>query len=88
MNEIPGIGRIRIGNIFVPFSLEQVTNNTNNIFNEQTIPSQGIFSADREVGIAPYNHSLDYRTSWASGLFLTTATTLSKRELITTKAIV
>jgi phosphate-selective porin OprO/OprP len=69
MNEIPGIGRIRIGNFFVPFSLEQVTNDTNNIFNERSIPSQGIFAADREVGIACYNHSLNYRTSWASGIF-------------------
>ncbi len=69
MNEIPGIGRFRIGNFFVPFSLEQVTNDTNNIFNERSIPSQGIFAADREVGIACYNHSLNYRTSWAGGLF-------------------
>ncbi len=69
MNEIPGIGRIRIGNFFVPFSLEQVTNDTMNIFNERSIPSQGIFAADREVGIACYNHSLNYRTSWASGIF-------------------
>ncbi len=69
MNEIPGIGRIRIGNFFVPFSLEQVTNDTNNIFNERSIPSQGIFAADREVGVACYNHSLNYRTSWAGGLF-------------------
>ncbi len=28
MNEIPGIGRIRIGNFFVPLGLEQVTNDT------------------------------------------------------------
>jgi phosphate-selective porin OprO and OprP len=69
MNEIPGIGRIRIGNFFVPFSIEQVTNDTNNIFNERSIPSQGIFAAGREVGIACYNHSLNYRTSWASGIF-------------------
>lgn len=69
MNEIPGIGRIRIGNFFVPFSLEQVTNDTNNIFNERSIPSQGIFAADREVGIAFYNHSLNKNVSWAGGLF-------------------
>jgi phosphate-selective porin OprO and OprP len=69
MNQIPGIGRIRIGNFFVPFSLEQVTNDTNNIFNERSIPSQGIFAADREVGIAFYNHSLSKNVSWAGGLF-------------------
>ena len=31
LNEIPLLGRFRIGNFFVPFSLEQVTNDTNNI---------------------------------------------------------
>jgi phosphate-selective porin OprO and OprP len=69
MNEIPGIGRIRLGNYFVPFGLEQVTNDAMNIFTERSIPSQGIFTADREVGITCYNHSLNYRTSWASGIF-------------------
>lgn len=69
MNEIPWIGRIRIGNFFVPFSLEQVTNDTNNIFNERSIPTQGIFAADREVGIAFYNCTADQNISWAGGLF-------------------
>jgi phosphate-selective porin OprO and OprP len=69
MNEIPWIGRVRIGNFFVPFSLEQVTNDTNNIFNERSIPTQGIFAADREVGIALYNCSADQNVTWASGFF-------------------
>jgi phosphate-selective porin OprO/OprP len=69
MNEIPGLGRIRIGNFFVPFSLEQVTNDTNNIFMERSIPSQGIFAADREVGIALYNCTDDQRVTWATGVF-------------------
>ena len=38
----PFLGRFRIGNFFVPFSLEQVANDTNNIFMERSIPSQGI----------------------------------------------
>lgn len=69
MNEIPWIGRIRIGNFFVPFSLEQVTNDTNNIFNERSIPTQGIFAADREVGIAFYNCTADQNITCAGGLF-------------------
>lgn len=69
INEIPGIGRARVGNFFVPFSLEQVTNDTNNIFLERSIPTQGVFSPDREVGVAIYNHTEDYRISWASGVF-------------------
>jgi hypothetical protein len=32
MNQIPYLGRLRVGNFFVPYSLEQVTNDTNNIF--------------------------------------------------------
>lgn len=69
LNEIPWVGRWRIGNFFVPFSLEQVTNDTNNIFMERSIPTQGVFSADREVGTAIYNQSADQRWTWASGVF-------------------
>lgn len=69
MNEIPWLGRLRIGNFFVPFSLEQVTNDTNNIFMERSIPTQGIFAADREVGIAAYNHTDDNRVTWSTGIF-------------------
>jgi phosphate-selective porin OprO and OprP len=70
MNEIPWLGRLRIGNFFVPFSLEQVTNDTNNIFVERSIPSQGVFAADREVGIAFYNCTEDERITWAGGVFI------------------
>ncbi len=69
MNEIPGLGRFRIGNFFVPFGLEQVTNDTNNIFLERSIPSQGIFTVDREVGVALYNCTDDERLGWAAGAF-------------------
>lgn len=69
MNEIPGLGRFRIGNFFVPFGLEQVTNDTNNIFLERSIPSQGIFTVDREVGVALYNCSDNERLGWATGVF-------------------
>jgi len=70
MNEIPVIGRFRIGNFFVPFGLEQVTNDTNNIFNERSIPTQNIFTGDREVGVAFYNHTPDLNMTWAGGLFV------------------
>ncbi len=69
INEIPWLGRLRIGNFFVPFSLEQVTNDTNNIFMERSIPTQGIFAADREVGIASYNCTADQSITWATGIF-------------------
>jgi phosphate-selective porin OprO/OprP len=69
MNEIPWLGRFRIGNFFVPFSLEQVTNDTNNVFLERSIPTQGIFAADREVGMALYNCTADQRVTWTGGVF-------------------
>ncbi|MEI7702393.1 MAG: porin [Planctomycetia bacterium] len=68
-NEIPGLGRFRIGNFFVPFGLEQVTNDTNNIFMERSIPTQGVFTADREVGVALYNCSEDQSLGWSTGVF-------------------
>ena len=69
INEIPWLGRLRIGNFFVPFSLEQVTNDTNNIFLERSIPTQGVFAADREVGLAMYNCTPNQRVTWATGVF-------------------
>ncbi len=69
VNEIPFFGRMRIGNFFVPFGLEQVTNDTNNIFLERSIPTQGIFTADREVGLAFYNCTLDQNASISTGIF-------------------
>lgn len=69
VNELPFLGRFRIGNFFVPFGLEQVTNDTMNIFMERSIPTQGIFTADREVGFAFYNCTPDQNISWATGMF-------------------
>jgi phosphate-selective porin OprO/OprP len=69
INEVPWLGRVRIGNFFVPFGLEQVTNDTNNIFMERSIPTQGVFTANREVGLAIYNCTDDQRITWASGVF-------------------
>jgi len=69
MHEIALLQRVRIGNFFVPFSLEQVTNDTNNIFMERSIPTQGIFAADREVGIAMYGVNDTKDVTWTFGAF-------------------
>src|SRR5262245_30267147 len=70
INELPILfNRWRIGNFFVPFSLEQVTNDTMNIFLERSIPTQNIFSADREVGMALYGVSDDLNKTWTFGCF-------------------
>lgn len=69
VNEIPWLGRFRIGNFFVPFGLEQVTNDTMGTFLERSIPTQGIFTAEREVGVAVYNATEDKNATWAYGMF-------------------
>jgi phosphate-selective porin OprO/OprP len=69
MNELPVIDRWRIGNFFVPFSLEQVTNDTNNIFLERSIPTQGVFAGGREVGMAMYAVSDDQNATLSGGVF-------------------
>ena len=71
MHELPSpLNRWRIGNFFVPFSLEQVTNDTNNIFLERSIPTQGIFAADREVGMAFYGVNDAKDLTWTFGTFV------------------
>ena len=81
MNEIPWLGRVRVGNFFVPFGLEQVTNDTNNIFMERSIPTQGVFTADREVGIAFYNCTDDQSVGWATGVFFDNITDTQKDRI-------
>jgi phosphate-selective porin OprO/OprP len=71
MNELPYcLHRARIGNFFVPFSLEQVTNDTNNIFLERSIPTSNIFAADREVGVAQYGINDAQNFTWTFGTFI------------------
>lgn len=81
MNEIPMLGRMRIGNFFVPFGLEQVTNDTNNIFMERSVPTQGVFTADREVGIAMYNCNDNKSVTWSGGLFLDNISDAAKERI-------
>jgi phosphate-selective porin OprO/OprP len=71
MHELPQpLCRWRIGNFFVPYGLEQVTNDTNNIFLERSIPTQGIFTADREVGMAFYGVNDAKDLTWSFGTFI------------------
>jgi phosphate-selective porin OprO/OprP len=81
INELPLLGRWRIGNFFVPFGLEQVTNDTNNVFLERSIPTQGIFTADREVGMAAYNSTENQRLTWATGIFFDNITDSLKERI-------
>lgn len=49
--------------------VEQVTNDTNNIFTERSIPSQNVFAADQEVGLAFYNCTESKDITWTTGVF-------------------
>lgn len=70
MNEIPGpFRRARIGQFFVPFSLEQVTNDVLGVFLERSIPTAGIFTGERKTGFAFYGVSDDLNTTWTTGFF-------------------
>ncbi len=87
MNEIPGIGRFRIGNFFVPFGLEQVTNDTNNIFNERSIPPR---VSSRQIAKSVVLSTTAPRIKMLLGqvvCFSTTSTKRSKLDSMTTKAI-
>jgi phosphate-selective porin OprO/OprP len=81
MNDIPLLGRLRIGNFFVPFSIEQVTNDTFNLFNERSIPTENIFAASREVGIALYNATEDRRITWTTGAFFDSLNDTNKTRI-------
>ncbi len=81
LNEIPMFGRMRIGNFFVPFSLEQVTNDTNNTFLERSIPTQGVFTPDMEVGFAFYNCNDAKSLTWSSGFFLDSISEATKERI-------
>lgn len=82
MNELPEpLCRWRMGNFFVPFSLEQVTNDTQSVFLERSIPTQGIFAFDREVGTAFYgiNDAKDF--TWSSGVFVDSLSESTKERI-------
>jgi phosphate-selective porin OprO/OprP len=81
MHEIAWLQRFRIGNFFVPFSLEQCTNDTNNIFMERSIPTQGIFTGDREVGIAFYGINDAQSVTWTFGTFLDSISEATKERI-------
>ena len=69
IRDLPFNGRLRFGNFFVPFSLDQLTPLPNTQFMERSIPSAGIFSPDREVGLASYHISNDLNRTFSVGVF-------------------
>jgi len=81
VNELPVVHRWRIGHFFVPYGLEQVTNDVNSVFLERSIPTQGIFTADREVGMALYGVSETKNSTWTTGIFADSLSEATKERV-------
>ena len=68
INELPWNSRVRFGNFFVPFSLEQLTPLPCTMFTERSIPAT-VFGPEREVGVADYHISDSKNATLAMGVF-------------------
>lgn len=67
--EVPVLGHVRFGHFYPPFSLEQLTSDNYTTFMERSIPTDGVFSPGREVGVSAENHSSDENVTWGYGVF-------------------
>lgn len=67
LNDIPGLGRVRVGHFFEPFSLERQTPNRFVTFMERSLAD--LFAPARNTGIMANNTFDDQRGTWAAGFF-------------------
>ncbi|WP_459554820.1 OprO/OprP family phosphate-selective porin [Lacunimicrobium album] len=81
IKELPVLGKLRVGNFFVPFGLEQSIGGTNLTFLERSIPTQNVFTVSREVGIASYNSTEDEMITWTGGVFFDSISDASKERI-------
>ena len=66
---IPYLGKIRVGHMKEPFSLEEMTSSNNVTFLERALPNA--FAPSRNTGLLITNHAKE-RVSWGVGVFLDT----------------
>ena len=66
---IPYLGKIRVGHMKEPFSLEEMTSSNNVTFLERALPNA--FAPSRNTGLLIMNHAKE-RVSWGVGVFLDT----------------
>ncbi len=66
---IPYLGKIRVGHMKEPFSLEEMTSSNNVTFLERALPNA--FAPSRNAGLSITNHAKE-RVSWGVGVFLDT----------------
>lgn len=67
MQNIPGLGTVRIGNQLEPFSLEALSGNSFHLFMERGLPAA--FYPFRNTGVVALNSVLEQRATWSAGLF-------------------
>jgi len=71
-NPVPYLGRIRVGNMREPFSLENSTSGGNLTFMSRALPTLAL-APGRNMGIATQNTAYGERLTWAVGWFWNTA---------------
>lgn len=70
LNDLPRLGRVRVGHFFEPFSIERITSNRYITFMERALPDQA-FTPARNTGIGINNIWLGEDGTWSLGLFRT-----------------
>jgi len=69
---LPYVGRIRVGNMREPFSLENSTSGNNLSFLSRALPTLAL-APGRNIGVAAQDTALDGRITWSAGWFWNTA---------------
>ena len=70
LNDLPLLGRVRVGHFLEPFSIDRVQSNRYLTFMERGLPSQA-FSPGRNMGLMANNTWLGEGGTWGIGLFRT-----------------
>lgn len=70
LSDVPGLGRVRVGHFFEPFSLEQYSQNRFVTFLERALPTEPI-APGRNTGVMANNTFAGERGTWAVGAFHT-----------------
>jgi len=71
LRNLPVVGDVRAGHMKEPFSLEELTSNTNLTFMERSLPILAL-SPCRDVGALFQNTALGDRLTWSVGTFMVT----------------